>query len=66
MQLLRLAVSLGGSETLICHPASTTHYAVARDRLAEAGITVRCLQSPDGSLAEGEEDSLIAVVGKAY
>jgi prolyl-tRNA synthetase len=36
------------------------------DRLAEAGITVRCLQSPDGSLAEGEEDSLIAVVGKAY
>lgn len=39
MKLLKLAVSLGGSETLICHPASTTHYAVApADRLA-GGIT---------------------------
>jgi prolyl-tRNA synthetase len=36
------------------------------DRLAEAGITVRCLQRPDGSLAEGEEESLVAVVGKSY
>src|ERR1700728_3994031 len=36
------------------------------DRLAEAGITVRCLQRPDGSLAEGAQDSLIAVVGKSY
>jgi prolyl-tRNA synthetase len=36
------------------------------DRLAEAGITVRCLQRPDGSLAEGGEESLVAVVGKSY
>jgi prolyl-tRNA synthetase len=36
------------------------------DRLAEAGITVRCLQRPDGSLAEGDEESLVAVVGKSY
>jgi methionine-gamma-lyase len=39
LKLLRLAVSLGGSETLICHPASTTHYPVARDRLEAAGVT---------------------------
>ena len=39
LNLLKLAVSLGGSETLICHSASTTHYAVApADRLA-GGIT---------------------------
>jgi methionine-gamma-lyase len=39
LKLLKLAVSLGGSETLICHSASTTHYAVApEDRLA-GGIT---------------------------
>jgi cystathionine gamma-synthase/methionine-gamma-lyase len=39
LSLLKLAVSLGGSETLICHSASTTHYAVApADRLA-GGIT---------------------------
>ena len=36
------------------------------DRLAEAGITVRCLQRPDGSLAEDHEESLVAVVGRAY
>jgi cystathionine gamma-synthase/methionine-gamma-lyase len=39
LKLLKLAVSLGGSETLICHSASTTHYAVAQaDRLV-GGIT---------------------------
>jgi prolyl-tRNA synthetase len=36
------------------------------DRLGEAGITVRCLQRSDGSLADGDEESLIAVVGKSY
>jgi len=36
------------------------------DRLAEAGITVRCLQRPDGTLADGDEESLVAVVGKSY
>ena len=44
LRLLRLAVSLGGSETLICHPASTTHYPIARDRLAEAGVTEATLR----------------------
>ena len=38
------------------------------DRLAEAGITVRCLQRPDGTLAEdgAEGEPLVAVVGKSY
>jgi methionine-gamma-lyase len=38
LRVLRLAVSLGGTETLICHPASTTHYAVPRERREEVGI----------------------------
>ena len=38
LKVLRLAVSLGGTETLICHPASTTHYAVSRERREEVGI----------------------------
>lgn len=38
LQVLRLAVSLGGTETLICHPASTTHYAVSRERREAVGI----------------------------
>ncbi len=34
--------------------------------LGEDGITVRCLQSADGSLPEVGEESLVAVVGKSY
>jgi prolyl-tRNA synthetase len=38
------------------------------DRLAEHAITVRCLQRPDGSLAEpgDDDDALVAVVGRSY
>lgn len=39
LELVKLAVSLGGSETLICHSASTTHYAVAEADRAAGGIT---------------------------
>ncbi len=38
------------------------------DRLAQHAVTVRCLQRPDGSLAEpgDAEDDLVAVVGRSY
>jgi methionine-gamma-lyase len=39
LRLMKLAVSLGGSETLICHSASTTHYAVAPEQRLAGGIT---------------------------
>lgn len=39
LKLLKLAVSLGGSETLICHPATTTHYDVPRAAREAGGIT---------------------------
>ena len=39
LKLLKVAVSLGGSETLICHSASTTHYAVPPDQRLAGGIT---------------------------
>jgi methionine-gamma-lyase len=39
LRLMKLAVSLGGSETLICHSASTTHYAVASEQRLAGGIT---------------------------
>ena len=39
LRLMKLAVSLGGSETLICHSASTTHYAVALEQRLAGGIT---------------------------
>ena len=38
LRLLRFAVSLGGSETLITHPATTTHYAVPKAQRDVGGI----------------------------
>ena len=39
VRLLALAESLGGVETLICHPASMTHASVPPDRRQAIGIT---------------------------
>jgi cystathionine beta-lyase/cystathionine gamma-synthase len=39
LKLCYLAESLGGVETLICHPATMTHAAVGAERRAELGIT---------------------------
>jgi methionine-gamma-lyase len=39
IQLIKLAVSLGGTESLICHPASTTHSGVKAEERKALGIT---------------------------
>ena len=39
LQLVRPAVSLGGPETLICHPASSTHVGVSPEDQVASGIT---------------------------
>jgi len=39
VRLLALAESLGGVETLICHPASMTHASVPPERRQAIGIT---------------------------
>jgi cystathionine gamma-synthase/methionine-gamma-lyase len=58
LRVMRLAVSLGGSETLICHPATTTHYATPKARREDVGITdgtVRVsvgLEHPDDLIAD--------------
>ena len=39
LKLLKMAVNLGGSNTLICHSASTTHYAVSPENRRASGIT---------------------------
>ena len=39
VKLMALAESLGGVETLICHPASMTHASVPPDRRAAIGLT---------------------------
>jgi len=39
LQIFKLAVSLGGSESLVCHPASTTHSGVPVEARNKAGVT---------------------------
>ena len=39
LRLFKLAVSLGGTESLACHPASTTHSGVPAELRARIGVT---------------------------
>ena len=51
LQLFSLAESLGGVESLICHPASMTHRAMGEEALVEAGVSHQLLR-----LSVGLED----------
>ncbi len=39
LHIARNAVSLGGVETLVCHPKTTTHSGFTEEESAEAGVT---------------------------
>jgi methionine-gamma-lyase len=58
LQLFKLAVSLGGTESLASHPASTTHSGVpkdVRDRLGVTDATIRVsigIEHPDDLVAD--------------
>lgn len=60
LELARCATSLGGPETLLCHPATTTHASLTPAEQAEAGVTeglVRVsvgLEDPDDLVADLE------------
>jgi methionine-gamma-lyase len=61
LHLFTLAVSLGGTESLISHPASTTHSGVAKDIRDKVGVTdslIRVsvgLENADDLIADLEE-----------
>ncbi|PVE23676.1 cystathionine gamma-synthase family protein [Microvirga sp. KLBC 81] len=62
LQVFKLAVSLGGTESLISHPASTTHSGVpkeTRDRLGVTDATIRV------SIGIEHPDDLVADLGQA-
>jgi cystathionine beta-lyase/cystathionine gamma-synthase len=58
LSLFKSAVSLGGTESLICHPASTTHSGVPAEARAKAGVSeglIRVsvgLEHPDDLIAD--------------
>ena len=61
LQVIKLAVSLGGTETLISHPASTTHSGVpkaTRDRLGVTDALIRIsvgIEHADDLIADLEQ-----------
>ncbi len=63
LELFSLAESLGGVESLICHPATMTHRAMGEEALAEAGVSLQLLR-----LSVGLEDAndLIADLDQAF
>jgi len=66
LQFFSLAESLGGVESLVCHPASMTHSPVNDEALATAGITKNLIRLSVG--LESSEDlvaDLIAALEKA-
>lgn len=58
LKVFRMAVSLGGTESLICHSATTTHYSVPPDIRAAVGVddaTLRIsvgIEHPDDLVAD--------------
>lgn len=62
LRVFRMAVSLGGTESLICHSASTTHYAVPRERREEVGVDESSLRI---SVGIEHIDDLIADLSEA-
>lgn len=62
LRLMKVAVSLGGSETLVCHSASTTHYAVSPERRLAGGITDGTIRM---SVGIEHVDDLIADLAQA-
>jgi len=63
VHLLILAVSLGGVESLIQHPASMTHAGVSRENRLKAGITDGLVRL---SVGIEDVDDLIADLEQAF
>ena len=57
LALFKSAVSLGGTESLVCHPASTTHSGVAAELRAQVGVSEGLVRL---SIGLEHEDDLIA------
>jgi cystathionine beta-lyase/cystathionine gamma-synthase len=39
LRVARIATSLGGPETLVCHPATSTHVSLTPDEMVDTGVT---------------------------
>ncbi|GHA44193.1 O-succinylhomoserine (thiol)-lyase [Photobacterium aphoticum] len=63
LKCFSLAESLGGTESLICHPSSMTHRAMSDEAQAEAGLKTTLLRL---SVGLEDPDDLIADLAQAF
>ncbi len=63
LRLFKLAVSLGGTESLVCHPASTTHSSVPAEERASSGVSEGLIRV---SIGLEEAADLIADLDAAF
>lgn len=62
LELVRTATSFGGPETLVCHPATSTHVGLSPERLSAVGVTDGLLRF---SIGLEDADDLMAEIGRA-
>ncbi len=63
LQVFKLAVSLGGTESLICHPTTTVHSGLTEEARREIGITPALIRM---SIGIEHPDDLIADITQAF
>lgn len=63
LSIFKSAVSLGGNESLVCHPASTTHSGVPKEQRDKVGVTEGLVRLSIGLEAA---DDLIADLDNAF
>jgi methionine-gamma-lyase len=63
LQVFKLAVSLGGTESLICHPTTTVHSGLTEEARREIGITPSLIRM---SIGIEHPDDLIADIAQAF
>ena len=62
LEVFKLAVSLGGTESLICHPATTVHSGLTEEARCAIGITPALIRV---SVGIEHPDDLIADIARA-
>ncbi|MFM2183512.1 MAG: hypothetical protein RJB61_1806 [Actinomycetota bacterium] len=66
LSIIRVATSLGGPETLICHPCTTTHASLTAAEAAEQGVTAGLLRISVGLEDAGDLIAdLLGAIGDA-
>jgi methionine-gamma-lyase len=63
LRIFKLAVSLGGTESLVCHPASTTHSGIPPEVRARIGVSEGLIRF---SIGIEHADDLIADLVQAF